>query len=64
MSVMSELSYDIEQLYIEGHNPYTIAGKLNCDVELVKNWLSEVGLEMQPEACYIMDCDPYSTINS
>ena len=64
MSKMSDLAYDIEQLYIEGHNPHTIARQLNCSVELVKDWMSEVGVESKPEACYVMDCDPYSTINS
>lgn len=64
MSVMSELAYDIEQLFIDGHNPHTIAGKLNCSVELVKDWMSENGIESKTEACYTMDYDPFSTINS
>lgn len=65
MSVMSELAYDIEQLYIEGHNPHTIATKLNCSIELVKNWMSDVGVESKSEACYTMDhYDPFNTINS
>ncbi len=61
---LSELSYDIEQLYIEGHNSHTIAGRLNCSLELVKQWMSDSGVDETPEACYVMDCDPYSTINS
>ena len=39
MSVMSELAYDIEQLYIEGYSPKTIAGMLECPLTMVYDWL-------------------------
>ena len=39
MSVMSEVAYDIEQLYIEGFSPKSIAVQLECPLELVYNWL-------------------------
>lgn len=39
MSRMSELSYDIEQLYIEGHSPRTIAAMLDCDMDVVYGWI-------------------------
>ena len=39
MSVMRELAYDIEQLYIEGRNPVQIADELDCHVDLVNDWL-------------------------
>lgn len=58
MSVMSELAYDIEQLYIEGHSPRMIAVLLECPVELVYNWLEEVGVG-EPATM-----SPYDTINS
>ena len=44
MSKMAELSYDIEQLYIEGYNPYSISVQLSCPVELVYDWLASVSL--------------------
>ncbi len=58
MSVMSELAYDIEQLYIEGYSPKTIAMMLECPVEIVYNWLEEVGVG-EPETM-----SPYDTVNS
>lgn len=45
MSKMSELSYDIEQLYIEGKNAGQIARELNCPKELVLSWIASVGLK-------------------
>ena len=49
---MSELAYDIEQLYIEGYRPKTIAAMLECPIEIVYDWLEEVGVLAQdaPEA--------------
>jgi len=61
MSVMSELAYDIEQLYIEGFSPKTIAAMLECPMELVYNWLEEVGVS-EPEIDEVFG--PYVTINS
>jgi len=42
MSKMAELdmiSYDIEQLWIEGKNPVQIAGELDCHVDMVHAWM-------------------------
>jgi hypothetical protein len=42
MSLMRELelvSYDIEQLWIEGKNPVQIAGELDCHIALVDAWI-------------------------
>jgi hypothetical protein len=36
---MAELAYDIEQLYIEGYSPKSIAVQLECPLELVYDWL-------------------------
>jgi hypothetical protein len=58
MSVMSELAYDIEQLYIDGHSPKTIATILECPVDLVYGWLEETGVG---EAATM---SPYDTVNS
>jgi hypothetical protein len=43
---MSELAMEIEQLYLEGYNEFTIATMLNIPVELVDNFVAsfmEVG---------------------
>ena len=58
MSKMSDLAYDIEQLYIEGHSPKTIAKILECPVDIVYAWIEEVGVGGEE------DLDPYNTINS
>jgi len=55
MSKMSELAYDIEQLYIEGLSPKAIARELDCPIEIVLAWISEVNVD---------STDPYDTINS
>jgi uncharacterized protein YjcR len=39
MSVMSELAYDIEQMWIEGYKPTTIAGLLGCELNVVYDWI-------------------------
>jgi hypothetical protein len=60
MSVMSELSYDIEQLYIEGLHPTKICRELNIPLSMVYDWLESNGVaESQQEAF-----NPFETINS
>ena len=59
MSVMSELAYDIEQLYIEGYKPTTIAALLECPTDIVYDWIEANGLSAK-ETSY----DPYDTVNS
>ena len=59
MSKMAELSYDIEQLYIEGHSAKVIAIMLECPIELVLGQLEEMGVADAPQ-----DYDPYNTLNS
>lgn len=47
MSKMSELdmlSYDIEQLWIEGRNPVQIADELDCHIDMVNAWIELNGL--------------------
>jgi DNA invertase Pin-like site-specific DNA recombinase len=41
MSKLAELAYDIEQLYIEGYSPKTIATMLGCEMTLVYDWLED-----------------------
>jgi hypothetical protein len=44
MSMMKDLSYDIEQLYIEGFNSRAIAEELNCPIEIVLGALKEMNV--------------------
>lgn len=59
MSKMSELAYDIEQMYIDGVSPKRIAAILDCPIEIVYEWLEGEGLSTSEE-----ELDPYNTINS
>ncbi len=58
MSKMSDLAYDIEQMYIEGISPKRIAEILECPIEVVYDWIDGEGLGADEEL------DPYNTINS
>ena len=59
MSRVAELAYDIEQMYIEGHSPKTIAMILECPVEIVYDWMASESLDEDVETF-----DPYDTVNS
>ena len=45
MSAMSNLDYDIQELYIEGHSAETIAALLDCPIELVLGALETMGVK-------------------
>jgi hypothetical protein len=60
MSKMAELSYDMEQLYIEGMSAKQIAQELMCPIELVLGFLEELGVADSPQEVF----DPFETINS
>ena len=45
MSKMAELSYDIQELYIEGFNARAIAEELCCPLEIVLGALKEMNVE-------------------
>jgi hypothetical protein len=45
MSAMSNLDYDIQELYIEGHSAKTIAALLDCPIELVLGALESMGVK-------------------
>jgi len=60
MSAMSNLAYDIEQLYIEGMSARMIALTLECPIELVLGALEEMNVADAPQE----DMSPYDTINS
>ena len=59
MSAMSNLDYDIQELYIEGHSAKVIAIMLECPVELVLGALEEMGVADSTE-----EYDPFNTLNS
>ena len=50
MTKTNDLSYDIEQLYIEGYRPASIAAQLGCPVELVYDWIEESNVEDDVDA--------------
>jgi hypothetical protein len=60
MSKMSDLSYDIEQLYIDGLSAKAIAAELNCPIALVLGALEEMGVADTPQEDY----NPFDTVNS
>ena len=45
MSKLAEMAYDIEQLYIEGFSPKSIAAQLECPLTLVYDWLESCNVE-------------------
>ncbi len=49
MSKMAELSYDIEQLYIEGLHPTKIAKQLECPLTVVYDWLEATNVAETPQ---------------
>ena len=60
MSKMADLSYDIQELYIEGHSAKVIAIMLECPIEMVLAELEEMGVADSSQDEY----SPYDTINS
>ena len=70
MSKVADLAYDIEQLFIEGYSPKSIAVQLECPLSMVYDWIESNGCDApadpwtEIEDPHIVDTDPYSTINS
>ena len=70
MSKMAELAYDIEQLYIEGYSPKSIAVQLECPLSVVYDWLEEINVaDTKADAAEWDELEadeysPYDTINS
>ena len=60
MSKMSELAYDIEQLYIEGYSARSIAVQLKCPIDVVYGWIESNSVADLPQE----EISPYETINS
>jgi len=49
MSVMKDLSYDIQELYIEGFNSRAIAEELGCPIEIVLGALEAMSVADTPQ---------------
>ena len=60
MSKMSELSYDIEQLYIAGFSARSIAVQLKCPIEIVYGWIESNFVADMPQE----ELSPDETFNS
>lgn len=63
MSKMSDLAYDIEQMYIEGISPRRIAEILECPIQTVIDWIESEGLGVA-EMPQSEELSPFGTINS
>jgi uncharacterized protein YjcR len=69
MSKLADVAYDIEQLYIEGYKPVTIAAQLDIPLSLVYDWLEQTNLDDDVDAqdwdeIEAEEYDPYQTMNS
>ena len=60
MSIMKDLAYDIQELYIEGFNSRAIAAELGCLLEIVLGALEEMNVADAPQDEY----NPFDTMNS
>lgn len=49
MSKMAELDYDIQELFIDGHDARSIAKILDCPIELVLGTLETFGVQEKVE---------------
>jgi len=49
MSKLADLAYDIEALYIDGLSAAKIAQELNCPVEMVNDWIKDIGVAETPQ---------------
>jgi hypothetical protein len=46
---MSDLDWEIQELFIEGYGPLSIAVQLGCGVELVYGWMKANGVYEEEE---------------
>jgi hypothetical protein len=56
MAELDMLSYDIEQLWIEGKNPVEIAGEIDCHIDLVHAWIDLNNLKDADSAISYYHC--------
>lgn len=60
MNAIQDLSYDIEQLFIEGHSAKQIADLLDCTISTVLDWYRQSGLSLEEDE----PLSPYATSGS
>ena len=60
MSIMKDLAYDIQELYIEGFNSRAIAAELGCPIEIVLGALEDMNVADAPQD----EFNPFDTMNS
>jgi hypothetical protein len=60
MSIMKDLAYDIQELYIEGFNSRAIAAELGCPIEIVLGALEAMNVADSPQD----EFNPFDTMNS
>lgn len=46
---MSDLDWEIQELFIEGYGPASIAVQLGCDIELVHGWMKAHSVAEEPQ---------------
>jgi hypothetical protein len=61
MSKVAELSYDIQELYIDGLSAKRIAQELNCPMDIVLAALEGMGVADSPQED---ELSPFNSINS
>jgi hypothetical protein len=59
MSIMKDLAYDIEQLYIEGFNSRAIAQELGCPIEIVLGALEAMNVKDVADVPQYEEYSPY-----
>ena len=64
MSKLAEVAYDIEQLYIEGYRPTSIAAQLDIPLSMVYDWIESNGCGWDETVVEVEEFSPYSTSNS
>jgi len=47
---LSDVAYDIEQLYIEGYRPASIATMLDIPLSMVYDWIEDTNLSDEADA--------------
>lgn len=79
MGAVKDLSYDIQELFIEGHSPKAIAMILECPLEIVSEALDSFGVDSSDQGPAVSagesvfaqmvvqlseDFTPFGTVNS
>jgi len=60
---MSDVAYDIEQLYIEGYKPKSIAVQLEIPLSMVYDWIESNGVTSEEDVVEEPQNEIYSPYN-